>query len=145
MKKDDLINRMRSEPLTDELVDAWLEIPVEVDEESMKRIETRFKEKLAASTVSATQRPLPHPIYGDSYERGLDPWHADAFPDEFKQVATSEGERKEGWFLTDAYGNEIGFIPDGTAITFEQAQGVLARFTDSDWQKLQAGFDNEKL
>ena len=25
-------------------------------------------------------RPPPHFFYGDSYERGSDPWHKDAFP-----------------------------------------------------------------
>lgn len=50
------------------------------------------------------------------YERGLDPWHADAFPAEFKASAPRHGERKEGWFVMDAWRNQIGFIPDGTVI-----------------------------
>jgi hypothetical protein len=44
--KDQLIERMKNESLTDELVDSYLEIPVELDEESMERITKRFKEKL---------------------------------------------------------------------------------------------------
>jgi len=49
-----------------------------------------------------------------SYERGKSPWHADAFPEQFKQSAPEQGERAGGWFALDAYGNEIGWIPDGT-------------------------------
>lgn len=65
--------------------------------------------------ISETVRPLPHPFYGDSYERGLDPWHSDAFPDEFKFAAPNQGpERSGGWFLIDAYDNCIGFVQDGT-------------------------------
>jgi hypothetical protein len=63
------------------------------------------------------QKPLPHCFYGDSYERGLDPWHWEAFPSDLTDAAPNQGEqRKEGWFLVDAWGNEIGFIPDGTVI-----------------------------
>ena len=47
-----------------------------------------------------------------SFERGLDPWHTDAFPNEFKHAAISKGRRKGGWFALDAWGNAIGFIPD---------------------------------
>lgn len=49
------------------------------------------------------------------FERGLDPWHSDAFPDKFKFVGKT-GERKEGWFAIDGYGNAIGFIPDGAEV-----------------------------
>lgn len=66
--------------------------------------------------VSEAQRPKPHPFYGDSYERGLDPWHSEAFPDGFKKFAPNQGERKGGWFLNDAFGNNIGFIEDGTPL-----------------------------
>lgn len=62
--------------------------------------------------IDKGHRPPPHPFYGDSWERGLSPWHKDAFPDEFKSAAPEQAERKEGWFLLDAYGNSIGFIPD---------------------------------
>lgn len=63
------------------------------------------------------QKPKPHSFYGDSYERGVDPWHRDAAPDEFKDRFPNQGVRKEGWFLMDAWGNEIGWVPDGTEIT----------------------------
>ena len=67
--------------------------------------------------VSKDQKPEPHPFYGDSYERGLDPFHKDAAPDEFKDnKAFSGGKRKEGWFLLDAWGNQIGFVADGSIV-----------------------------
>lgn len=52
-----------------------------------------------------------------SWERGLDPWHIDAFPEDLQpqmkdRVAT--GKRKSGWYALDAWGNEIGFVADGT-------------------------------
>ncbi len=50
-----------------------------------------------------------------SFERGPGPWHEDAFPEEFKEVG-SKGARGEGWFALDAWGNAIGFIPDGTVV-----------------------------
>lgn len=61
--------------------------------------------------IDANHKPAPHPFYGDSWERGVDPWHADAFPDEFKHAGT-KGPRKQGWFLVDGHGNAIGFVPD---------------------------------
>ena len=67
--------------------------------------------------VSKKQKPDPHPFYGDNYERGLDPFHKDAAPEEFKEnKAFSAGKRKEGWFLLDAWKNQIGFIADGKKI-----------------------------
>jgi hypothetical protein len=81
-------------------------------------------------TVSERVRPAPHPFYGDSYERGLDPWHRDAFAgipgaqeaiDEGRVIdigvnaAEHKGERKGGWFLLDGFGNAIGFVPDGAS------------------------------
>lgn len=75
------------------------------------------------------QKPPPHPFYGDSYERGKDPWHVDAFkgvPGAAEAIAEgrvlnvgddsgiNSGKRSEGWFLLDGWGNAIGFVPDGT-------------------------------
>lgn len=57
----------------------------------------------------------PPNVTGDiihSLERGLDPWHRDAFPEEFKDSAKG-GVRVEGWFCLDWYGSVVGFIPDG--------------------------------
>ena len=65
-------------------------------------------------------QPLKKPPVGGmggaihDWERGLDPWHRDAFPDEFKDQV-GHGERREGWFALDAWGNVIGWQPDGTA------------------------------
>jgi hypothetical protein len=69
-------------------------------------------------TVSADQRPPAHPFYGDSWERGLDPFHPNAFQgfseDIVSQIrAMSPGAQRGGWFLLDAWKNEIGFVPDG--------------------------------
>uniref|UniRef100_A0A6M3K5S7 Uncharacterized protein n=1 Tax=viral metagenome TaxID=1070528 RepID=A0A6M3K5S7_9ZZZZ len=47
------------------------------------------------------------------WERGLDPWHRDAFPDELKPQLKNTGKRREGWFGLDWCGNAIVFIPDG--------------------------------
>ena len=45
------------------------------------------------------------------WERDLDPWHADAFPDEFKHAGTG-GRRKAGWGGYDWAGNMIIFVAD---------------------------------
>ncbi len=75
--------------------------------------------------VSAIVKPLPHPFYGDSWVRGKDPWHVDAFPEEFKEQAPSKGKRKMGWFLQDAFGNDIGFVPDGAKVNEESAKVLV--------------------
>lgn len=72
-----------------------------------------------AKVVGPNQRPAPHPFYGDSYERGLDPWHADAFKgleEQLGQNPGTQGERKGGWFLLDGFGNAIGWTPDGAPV-----------------------------
>lgn len=66
--------------------------------------------------TSATQRPPPHPFYGDNWHRGLDPWHPEAFPSELGMSTVGAGPRQGGWFLEDAWGNEIAYCPDGTEI-----------------------------
>ena len=49
------------------------------------------------------------------WERGLDPWHRDAFPEEFESLAPNQGEKRaEGWYAIDWCGNVIGFIADGS-------------------------------
>jgi hypothetical protein len=52
------------------------------------------------------------------WERGLDPWHEDAFPDKFKSQAPHKGERKAGWLALDWTGNAIGFAEDGCEYEF---------------------------
>lgn len=72
--------------------------------------------------VGPDQKPAPHPFYGDSYERGLDPWHADAFKGLEGNLGFNPGttgQRRGGWFLIDGCGNAIGFTPDGTPLTTE--------------------------
>ena len=50
------------------------------------------------------------------WERSKSPWHADAFPAEFKDRAPEQGDRKTGWIEIDWCGNVIGWVPDGTVI-----------------------------
>lgn len=68
-----------------------------------------------SNIVSKTNKPTQD-MGGtvESWERGLDPFHADAFPDGLKDGAR-QGKRAEGWFALDHWGNRIGFVPDGTA------------------------------
>lgn len=68
--------------------------------------------------VSDLQPPPDHPLV-HSYERGLDPWHRDAFPPEFRDRIPLKGPRGSGWFHLDAWGNEIGFTPDGVVIELD--------------------------
>lgn len=50
-----------------------------------------------------------------SWERGLDPWHRDAFPEDLQpQIPPATGKRKGGWYALDYWKNEIGFVADGT-------------------------------
>lgn len=64
--------------------------------------------------TSETQEPVITKGYiPTNYERGLDPFHRDAAPAEFKD-SFKDGERLAGWFALDWAGNPIGFIPDGT-------------------------------
>lgn len=67
----------------------------------------------SGTVVDINHRPPPHCFYGDSYERGLDPFHADAFIGTPAAGCGSNGKRAAGWFLLDAWGNQIGFYPDG--------------------------------
>ena len=61
-----------------------------------------------------TPPPLDRVNPVHSFERGLDPWHEDAFPDEFKASAPNRGKRQSGWLALDWCGNVIGFFRDGT-------------------------------
>ena len=64
--------------------------------------------------VSETTPPPPNPN-GDTYERGVDPWHVSGAPDEVKDSpAWHCGPRQTGWYVLDWCKNVIGFIPDGT-------------------------------
>ena len=65
-------------------------------------------------TVVSTERPpLPHAC---EMHRGKSPWNRAAFPQELADQAPEQGEWAEGWYIEDAWGNEIGFIADGTVI-----------------------------
>jgi hypothetical protein len=65
--------------------------------------------------TSENQKPVGHFMSVVEWDRSLDPWHADAFPDELKHAGTT-GERKAGWMGYDWCGNPIVFIPDGTEV-----------------------------
>jgi len=67
--------------------------------------------------VSADQKPPVGGMGGSihDWERGLDPWHAQAFPAHLADRAPNQAERKGGWFALDYWKNEIGFIADGDA------------------------------
>lgn len=45
------------------------------------------------------------------WEKGFDPFHADAFLDKFKHAGVT-GARRDGWFALDAFGNPIGWQPN---------------------------------
>ena len=68
-------------------------------------------------TDKDTQPVIVGAFAPDSWERALDPWHRDAFPDEFKDAAPNQQDkRREGWMGYDWCGNPIIFVPDGTEI-----------------------------
>lgn len=72
--------------------------------------------------TSPTQEPVITTGYVPwSYERSLDPWHADAFPLEFRHAGTT-GERKSGWMGVDWVGNPLIFVPDGTEMEVPDEQ-----------------------
>lgn len=50
------------------------------------------------------------------WERSLDPWHVDAFPDRLKWAAIRSGARRNGWMALDAFGTQIAFVADGDRI-----------------------------
>jgi hypothetical protein len=65
------------------------------------------------TVVSTEKPPIPHAC---ELHRGKSPWHKDAFPPELAHHAPEQDEQVEGWYIEDAWGNEIGFIADGTEI-----------------------------
>lgn len=50
-----------------------------------------------------------------AWVRGIDPFHADALPPEFRHTG-NQGERERGWFGLDYWGNRITFVADGTEL-----------------------------
>lgn len=63
--------------------------------------------------VSETVPPTDDPA---RWERGLSPWHRDAFPVELADQALEQGDRQAGWYELDWCGNLIGWVPDGAVI-----------------------------
>ncbi len=73
--------------------------------------------------VSPTQKPPAHPFYGDSYARGIDPMHISCAPHECADSPCwHRGEAVHGWFLLDAYGQEIGWVADGTRFLIQSGE-----------------------
>lgn len=73
-------------------------------------------------TVTPTVPPPPN-IFTDSVERGLDPWHPDAFrgtPAEGAFLNPDNEPRKAGWYYIDWCGNVVGFVADGTPMEFPE-------------------------
>jgi hypothetical protein len=66
---------------------------------------------MSTFTVSENQPPPPNAFH-DTWERGLDPFHADALPAEFASAA-NKGERRMGWFSVDWCGNQTSWVADG--------------------------------
>lgn len=69
--------------------------------------------------VSETQPPPISAMFADTVERGLDPWHPDAFkgiPGMVEDMKHNGGTRASGWFFVDWCGNYVGFVADGTEI-----------------------------
>ena len=67
-------------------------------------------------TTSPELRPPPH-IYGDEWERSSDPWHKSQFPTGLEWVAPDQSDtHKNGWMAVDNWGNQIGFVADGTEV-----------------------------
>lgn len=83
--------------------------------------------------VTETQSPPEQPLWIDHWERGLDPWHADAFKGTGVDIGTT-GERAKGWYAVDWCGNVIGFVADGTEVKDEPPSvmaSVVVAFVDA--------------
>jgi len=67
--------------------------------------------------ITSNKKPPIRGIIFD-WERGLDPWHRDAFPDHLRDQAPNQSSNREtGWFGIDWAGNAIVFVPDKTEWT----------------------------
>lgn len=62
--------------------------------------------------INVDNKPNPHCFYGDGWYRGKNPWLPESFPEEFRGEI-NPNQSRGGWFLDDAWGNQIYFIPDG--------------------------------
>ncbi len=72
-----------------------------------------------AETKFTSKDEKPNPIAGVAYfERGLDPWHPEAFKGTPAEgILKSDEPRKSGWSGIDWAENIICWVPDGTEIT----------------------------
>lgn len=77
----------------------------------MKKPTVLFKQ-LVTSRVKPPLGDLGGSIH--DWERSLDPWHEEAFPDEFKsQAPCHDRQRRHGWMALDAFENPLLFLADG--------------------------------
>ena len=58
--------------------------------------------------------PKKNYVSVNHWERSLDPWHEDAFPNEFKEHFRTGKARESGWLGVDWVGNPILWVADGT-------------------------------
>lgn len=91
--KEAIFNRMMTEPLTDELVDAYLAFPVEeVDESSVNRVLALFKKKLFKSILDEELNGIFLDLYPYSIANGsVDAQEQRSFAED---VANHLGEAK---------------------------------------------------
>jgi hypothetical protein len=68
--------------------------------------------------------PPPDDGRVDKWERGPDPFHADALPD-FAKSSGTQGARRMGWSAIDWCGNMIGWLADGTEYTGQIGSQIL--------------------
>ena len=64
--------------------------------------------------TSETQRPKPHPTYGDKWKRGCDNPKPGEVPTSWWGRSTNL--LKEGWIVIDEFGIVLAFVPDGTEV-----------------------------
>lgn len=79
-------------------------------------------------TTTVSENSPPQWRLGVSYwERSEDPFHAEAFPLEYRKAISTNEPRRAGWMAIDYVENPIGFVADGTecelAAQFEKRPG----------------------
>jgi hypothetical protein len=96
-------------------------------------------------TTSPELRPPPH-IYGDRWERSSSPWHKSGFPGDLQHAAPDQSKSpKGGWSAVDNYGNEFGFVVDGTDVeaTAQQIQEMKPDLRDALMQTKNAASNED--
>lgn len=73
--------------------------------------------------VVSEHRPPGRYLWVAWFERGLDPWHPDAFVGiegihEAKAAMHDGSSRRSGWYAVDYCGNTVGWYADGTKLKY---------------------------